>query len=64
VLVDGKAADLGGPAVLTGAGPSLRVRVRVAGAKRLTLAVRQAGFGDVQAHVNWADARLIKSPLQ
>jgi hypothetical protein len=33
----------------------------VRGGRELTLAVLFGRFGDVQAHVNWADARLIKA---
>ena len=35
-------------------------RVRVAGARHLTLAVLFGRHGDVQDHVDWGDARLIK----
>ena len=60
VLVDGKARDLGRPGELTEADGPLRVRLNVRGARELTLAVRFGRRGDVQAHVNWADARLVK----
>ena len=36
------------------------VRVSVAGARELTLVVKFGGRGDVQGHVDWADAKLIK----
>ena len=38
----------------------LEFRLDVRGAKELILAVDFADFGDVQGHVNWGNARLIK----
>ena len=60
VLVDGK------PWVIGGTGTDRRdrllpVRLDVARGTQLTLAVDFARFGDVQAHVDWADARLINN---
>lgn len=60
VLVDGKSADLGSSAELVGGGKPLPVRVDVTGAKTLTLVVAFGRGGDVQDHVNWAEARLIR----
>jgi hypothetical protein len=60
VLVDGKPIDLGTAKELTGRDKALPVRVRVAGAGELTLVVLFGRHGDVQDHVDWADARLIK----
>lgn len=60
VLVDGKSAGLGAKQVLTHGGGPLAVRVDVSGAKELTLEVRPAERGPVQAVVNWANARLLK----
>jgi hypothetical protein len=60
VLVDGKARPLGKGGELTAADGVLRVRLDVRGARELTLVVRFGRFGDVQAHVNWGDARLIR----
>jgi hypothetical protein len=59
VLVDGKQRDIGG-SERTGRDPPLPVRLDVRGARELTLEVDFARFGDVQAHVDWADARLIR----
>jgi hypothetical protein len=60
VLVDGKPHDLGWDKELTLAdGPRL-VDLDVQGAKVLTLVVEFGRSGDVQDHVNWADARLIR----
>ncbi len=59
VLVDGKACDLGFETISAAGGP-VPVRVRIRGARSLTLAVDFGPQGDVQAHVDWADARLIK----
>jgi hypothetical protein len=60
VLVDGKRQDLGNAKELTGQGPPRAVRVHVAGARELTLVVKFGRFADVEDHVDWADARLIK----
>jgi len=56
VAVDGKEVTL---ADLT-PGPAVSVRVELAGAKLLTLTVESGAAGDVQADVNWADARLFE----
>jgi hypothetical protein len=61
VLVDGKDSEgAKGQELKAGAAP-LPIRLNLHGARRLTLVVRPASLGDVQAHVNWADARLIKA---
>ena len=60
VLVDGKEQKLARQGKLDARGRPLRVRVDVRGARALTLVVAFDRFGDVQAHVNWADARLVK----
>ena len=60
VLVDGKEQDLkAGPARSWPDGP-LTLRLDVRQAQELILVVECADFGDVQGHVNWGDARLIK----
>jgi hypothetical protein len=60
VLVDGKAADLGGDRELTVRAGPLPVRVDVKGAKELTLVAEFGSRGGVEGHVDWADARLIR----
>jgi hypothetical protein len=60
VLLDGKPQDIGWDRELTGRDEPLRLQVDVRGGRELTLAVLFGRFGDVQAQVNWADARLIK----
>jgi hypothetical protein len=60
VLVDGKPQDLGAAGELNGPEKPLRIRVPVARARELTLVVLFGRRGDVQDHVDWADARLIK----
>jgi hypothetical protein len=60
VLVDGKPQDVAESQELTAGNSPRSVRVRVAGAKELTLVVKFGRHGDVQDHVNWADARLLK----
>jgi hypothetical protein len=60
VLVDGKPRPLGNSGELTAADGPLRLRLDVRGARTLTLVVRFGRFGDVQGHVNWADARVIR----
>jgi hypothetical protein len=60
VEVDGKAANLGFDRELTGRDGALPVRLFVEKAKQLTLVVESGKFGDVQNHVNWVNAQLIK----
>jgi NPCBM/NEW2 domain len=60
VLIDGKPQDVGGPEDLTFSAPLRYLRIKVAGARALTLAVTFGRHGDVQDHVDWVDARLIK----
>ncbi|OAI50789.1 hypothetical protein AYO44_17500 [Planctomycetaceae bacterium SCGC AG-212-F19] len=58
VLVDGKPRELGLDKELTGRDGPKEVRLDVAGARTLTLAVEYGRFD--QGQVNWADARLVK----
>ena len=59
ILVDGKEQPL--PQLLKlAAGPAVPVRIDTAGAKELTLVVDFGPAGDVQADVDWADARLVE----
>lgn len=58
VRIDGKEVDLPALKVLA-AGAAIPVRVDVKGAKELTLVVDFGPTGDVQADVNWGDARLV-----
>jgi hypothetical protein len=60
VLVDGRPADLGWDQDLTARSGPRRVRVNVAGGRELTLVVDFGHGGDVQDHVNWGDARLVR----
>lgn len=60
ILVDGKDQPLDGLAKLSAAAGQVPVSVELAGAKELTLVVDFGAGGDVQADVNWADARLIE----
>ena len=60
VLVDGKEQDLGQMKELTAKDAPFPLRIDVRKARELTLVVRFGSFGDVEAHVNWADARLIR----
>jgi NPCBM/NEW2 domain len=60
VLADGKPLTLEGPAELSERQPALAVRVDVTGVKELTLETAFGPRGDIQAHVNWVDARLVK----
>ena len=57
--VDGKEQDLPGHGRLTNANDPIAVRVDVTGAKELTIAVRRGAGGNVQDHVNLAEARLV-----
>jgi hypothetical protein len=60
VLVDGKAQNVGGDEDLTFTKPPRSLRLKVAGARELTLVVNYGRHGDVQDHVDWVDARLLK----
>jgi hypothetical protein len=60
VLADGKPADTGWDKELTHRNGPVAVRASVAGARELTLVVDFGEGGDVQDHVDWVDARLIK----
>jgi len=62
VVVDGKPQDLGWNGELSGRDRPRLVRVSVAGTRELTLVVGFGRRGDVQDHVDWAEARLIRSP--
>jgi NPCBM/NEW2 domain len=61
VLVDGKVQNLGWNGELDGRDPPKRVNVSVAGARELTLVVGFGLRGDVQDHVDWVEARLIRA---
>ncbi len=64
VLVNDKAVDIGWDKDLTGNDKPLPIRVKLPGKQtkpvRLTLQVDFGQFGDVQGHINWVDARLVK----
>lgn len=60
VELDGKRTELFEGKELTGRDPPVHVQLDARGARQLTLIVDLGSFGDVQAHVNWANARLIK----
>lgn len=59
VLVDGKEQPLPELATLTAAS-AVDLNVNITGAKELTLIVDFGPTGDVQADVNWGDARLVE----
>ena len=58
--VDGKPAELGFGKELSWQDGAARVRLSVEKVKELSLVVEPGRFGDVQGHVNWLEARLIK----
>ena len=60
VLVDGKEQNLGLSKDLSAKDAPLNLRIDVRKARELTLVVGFGNFGDVEARVNWADARLIR----
>jgi hypothetical protein len=60
ILVDGKDRPVPGLKTLTAATSPVSVRLDIAGAKELTLVIDFGPGGDVQADVNWADARLVE----
>ena len=59
IKLDGKEVDLPELKSLR-AGPAVFVRLDVRGAKELTLVVDYGPTGDVQADVNWGNARLVE----
>lgn len=61
IEIDGKRLDLNDGKELTATSSPLNVGIDVQKARTLTLIVELGAFGDVQAHVDWANARLIKS---
>lgn len=60
VLVDGRERPLGWDGRLSGRGLPRAVRVDVTGGRVLTLEVGADGRGNVQGHVDWGDARLVR----
>ncbi len=60
VLADDKPLDIGPDRELTARDAPLTIATNVTGVKELTLIVDFGRRGDVQAHVNWVDARLVK----
>jgi hypothetical protein len=60
IELDGKRIELNGGKELTSRDPPLSVQQDVRDVQEMVLIVDVGSFGDVQAHVNWAGARLIK----
>jgi hypothetical protein len=60
VLGDGKPLDVGFRDELTAKNGPVKLQANVAGVKELTLAVDVGHGGNVQDHVDWADARVVK----
>lgn len=60
ILVDGKLSAAVEDRELTARNGPRALRVDVGGAQELTLVVQYGRRGNVQGHVDWADARLIK----
>ena len=60
VLVDGQECELGWKKELTLTDGALPLRLDVSKGQQLTLEVLFGTTGDVEAHVNWVDARLIE----
>jgi hypothetical protein len=60
VLVDGQNQAIPGLEELTAVNGSVEINVDVTSAKELILQVDYGSGGDVQADVNWANARLVK----
>jgi hypothetical protein len=60
IELDGKRIELNDGKELTSHTAPLSVRLDVRAVRTLTLIVELGAFGDVQANVNWANARLIK----
>ncbi len=60
LMLDGKRIDLNAGKEITSKTPTIALRVDVRGVRTLELHVEYGVFGDVEAHVNWAKARLLK----
>jgi NPCBM/NEW2 domain len=60
ISLDGKRTDLSAGKELTARTPPLPVRIDVRSVRAMTLIVEAGAFGDVQAEVVWAKARLVK----
>ena len=60
IELDGKRLDLNNGKELTSKTAPLPLRLDVRGVREMKLIVELGSFGDVQAHVNWAKARLIR----
>lgn len=60
IELDGKRTELNEGKELTSQTMPIPVRLDVAGVRTLTLIVEPGSFGDVQAHVDFAKARLLK----
>jgi NPCBM/NEW2 domain len=60
VLLNGKRVELNEGKELTSHDAPLKVRLDVRNVRSMTLLVELGSFGDVQAKLNWAKARLIK----
>ncbi len=61
VEIDGKRIALNDGKELTSESTPVQVRLNVQGVRTLTLVGELGTFGDVQANLNWAKARLIKT---
>jgi hypothetical protein len=60
VLVDGKPHEVAGGEELTARSGPRPIQLDVTEAKELTLVVDTARFADIQGHINWVDARLVR----
>ncbi|HZZ82230.1 MAG TPA: NPCBM/NEW2 domain-containing protein [Gemmataceae bacterium] len=60
IELDGKRVELAEGKELTAKSAPVQVRMAVRGVRVMTLIVDTGSYGDVQAEVNWAKARLIK----
>lgn len=61
IEIDGKRVDLNAGKEITCHTPPMVVRLDIRSTRTLKLHVDFGSFGDVEAHVNWAKARLVKS---
>jgi hypothetical protein len=60
VVVDGKQQNPDWERELTGKDSPVPLRIDIMKARELTLMVDFGAYGDVKAHVDWADARLVR----
>jgi hypothetical protein len=62
VLLDDQPVDIGKTGELSGRDEPVPISLNIAGKRKITLMADFGRFGDVQGHVNWVNARLLRNP--